>query len=103
MSLTLYHVEWCPECAVVREKLEDLSLPYEGVIVPDFRPSRQQVFEVSGQYYVPVLRDGETVLTETREILAYLDKYHDDQRSDAPPDQGAEERGDEDDFPTCTL
>jgi mycoredoxin len=103
MPLTLYHVDWCPECAVVREKLEDLNLPYDGVIVPDFRPSRQQVFEVSGQYYVPVLRDGETVLTETREILAYLDKYRDEQRSDAPPDRVAEERGDGDDFPTCTL
>ena len=76
MPLTLYHVSWCPECAVVREKLDELNVPYEGVIVPDFRPSRQQVFDVSGQYYVPVLRDGDTVLTETRAILAYLDEHH---------------------------
>jgi glutathione S-transferase len=74
MPLTLYHVAWCPECEVVRRKLGELNLPYEGVLVPDFRPFRKQVFEVSGQYYVPVLKDGDTVLTETHEILAYLDQ-----------------------------
>lgn len=73
MALTLYHVEWCPECALVREKLHELGLAHESVIVPDFRPFRKQVHEVSGQYFVPVLVDGETVLTETAEILAYLD------------------------------
>ena len=76
--MTLYHTEWCPECAIVREKLEDLDLPYESVIVSDFRPFRKQVHEVSGQYYVPVLVDGETVLTETRDILAHLDAYPSD-------------------------
>ena len=38
MSLTLYHTEWCPECAVVRDKLSQLGLEYESVIVPDMRP-----------------------------------------------------------------
>lgn len=76
MALTLYHVNWCPECAIVREKLDALGVPYEDVVVSDFRPFRKQVFEVSGQYYVPVLRDGDTVLTETGEILAYLDEHY---------------------------
>lgn len=73
MPLTLYHVSWCPECELVRDKLEALQLDYESVVVPDVRPMRKQVFEVSGQYFVPVLKDGETVLTETREILAHLE------------------------------
>jgi glutathione S-transferase len=73
MAMTLYHVDWCPECEVVRRKLADLGLAYEGIIVPDFRPFRKQVFEVSGQYYVPVLKDGDTVLTDTDEILAHLE------------------------------
>ena len=76
MALVFYHVGWCPECAVVRDKLEDLGLEYEDVLVPDARPLRQQVFEVSGQYYVPVLKDGDTVLTETRDILAHLDAQY---------------------------
>ena len=74
--MTLYHVAWCPECAVVREKLDDLGLEYEAVVVPDFQPMRKQVYEVSGQYYVPVLKDGDTVLTETHDILAHLDEHY---------------------------
>ncbi len=73
MSLTLYHVDWCPECAVVREKLTERKLLYASVVVPDIRSMRKQVFEVSGQYYVPVLTHGSTVLTETGDILEYLD------------------------------
>ena len=49
---------------MVRQKLAELNLPYTDVIVPDFRPLRKQVFEVSGQYYVPVLKDGDKVLSE---------------------------------------
>jgi len=73
MSMILYHVEWCPECEVVRQKLADLRLPYESVVVHDFRPLRKDVFAVSGQYYVPVLKDGDQVLSETHEILAHLE------------------------------
>jgi mycoredoxin len=76
MALTLYHVNWCPECEIVRKKLTDLDIAYESVVVPDFRPMRKQVHDVSGQYYVPVLKDGETVLTETREILTYIDQHY---------------------------
>ncbi|MGH7231419.1 MAG: glutathione S-transferase N-terminal domain-containing protein [Nitrospiraceae bacterium] len=93
MALTLYHVKWCPECAVVREKLAELDVSYENVVVPDFRPMRQQVFDVSGQYYVPVLKDGDTVLTETREILAHLDEQY--------GGQGASGEGE--DIPCCPL
>lgn len=106
MALTLYHVAWCPECARVREKLTDLNLAYEDVIVPDFRPSRQQVFEVSGQYYVPVLRDGDMVLTETRDILAHLEQRYDkgdrQDPSAATRDRAAGTDG-EDDAPCCSL
>jgi len=73
--MTLYHTEWCPECALVRKKLLELDISYEGIIVQDFRPFRKQVHKVSGQYYVPVLVHGETVLTETGDILAYLETY----------------------------
>jgi glutathione S-transferase len=76
MALTLYHVDWCPECELVREKLTDLGLSYEDIIVPDIRPMRKQVYDVSGQYYVPVLKDGDTVLSETYQILAHLDTHY---------------------------
>lgn len=76
MALTLYHVDWCPDCEVVRDKLSELDVAYTGIIVPDIRPMRKQVHEVSGQYYVPVLTDGDMVLTETRDILAHLDTHY---------------------------
>ena len=76
MALTLYHVDWCAECEVVRQKLADLGLSYDDVVVPDIRPMRKQVYEVSGQYYVPVLKDDETVLSETHEILRHLDMHY---------------------------
>ena len=74
MSITLYHVSWCPECDVVRRKLAELNLSYEDVVVPDLRPQRKEVFAVSGQYYVPVLRDGDVVLSETDAILDHLER-----------------------------
>lgn len=76
MALTLYHVDWCPECELVRERLSDLALTYEDIVVPDSRPMRTQVYDVSGQYYVPVLKDGDLVLSETHEILAHLDRHY---------------------------
>ncbi|MEK6671612.1 MAG: glutathione S-transferase N-terminal domain-containing protein [Nitrospirota bacterium] len=78
--MTLYHVAWCPDCEVVRRKLADLHVEYEQVIVPDFHPMRKVVQEVSGQYYVPVLKDGDIVLTETDDILDYLDKTYSQER-----------------------
>ena len=82
--MTLFHVDWCPDCHVVRQKLADLGLGYEAVVVPDSRRMRAQVYDVSGQYYVPVLKDGDLVLTETADILAYLDKRYHADRAGAP-------------------
>jgi mycoredoxin len=80
MAMTLYHVAWCPDCDVVRRKLADLHIDYEQVVVPDFRPMRKAVHEVSGQYYVPVLKDGDLILTETDDILDHLDKTYGQER-----------------------
>jgi len=80
MPMTLYHVHWCPECEMVRRKLAELNLPYKDVVVPDFRPLRKEVFAISGQYYVPVLQDGDKVLSETHEILAHLESKAESKR-----------------------
>lgn len=61
---------------MVREKLDALNVSYESVIVPDSRPQRSEVFEVSGQYYVPVLQDGEEILSETPDILSHLESKY---------------------------
>ena len=74
--MKLYHVDWCPECEVVREKLDELGVSYDSVIVPDSRPQRTEVYEASGQHYVPVLTDGDQVLSETADILSYLESKY---------------------------
>ena len=111
MALTFYHVNWCPECLAVRDKLEELNLSFEEVVVPDVRMFRKQVFEVSGQYYVPVIRDGGLVLSETRDILAYLDDRYGAGGSgpDAAAKFAARARpesdtlGKDDEHPSCRL
>jgi glutathione S-transferase len=80
MAITHYHVAWCRECEEVRQKLADLHVEYDHVVVPDVRRMRKVVQEVSGQYYVPVLKDGDMVLTETNDILDHLDKTYGQER-----------------------
>lgn len=86
IQMKLYHTTWCPECEAVREKLAEMDIPYEDEIVPDVRSLRKKVYEVSGQYYVPVLVHGEKVLTETSDILAYLDNVEPEESSRSPAD-----------------
>ncbi len=110
MPITLYHVDWCPDCLVVRRKLADLALDYHAVTVPDIRRLRTQVHQVSGQYYVPVLQDGDLVLTETADILAYLDERYgsagtndetEQFRSQTRTTPESPEAGD--DYPSCRI
>ncbi|MCP9456233.1 MAG: glutathione S-transferase N-terminal domain-containing protein [Nitrospira sp.] len=110
MPLTLYHVDWCPDCLVVRRKLDELGLNYHAVVVPDARRLRTQVYHVSGQYYVPVLQDGDVVLTETADILAYLEQHYGAARSDGEakrfPSQARtipEGPDGDDEYPSCRI
>lgn len=109
--MTLFHVDWCPDCHVVRRKLADLGLTYEAVVVPDSRRMRTQVYEVSGQYYVPVLKDDDLVLTETADILAYLDKRYRADRAGASAATEFQSQvhatpdvlGEDDEHPSCRI
>lgn len=111
MAVTLFHVDWCPDCLVVRQKLTDFGLPYESVVVPDSRRMRTQVYEVSGQYYVPVLKDGDLVLTETEDILAYLDERYSTDRPGTEPATELQSQArttpdvlsKDDDHPSCRI
>lgn len=96
---------------MVRKKLSDLRVSYQDVIVPDSRRMRTQVYDVSGQYYVPVLKDGDLVLTETDDILDYLDKrYGTDGVGDAATTQFESQTratpdmlDEDDDHPSCRI
>lgn len=74
--MTLYQFESCPYCRMVRAKLSDLELTYTSVCVPRDPSRRQQVLEASGQPTVPVLVDGNVVLADENDIVAYLDRAY---------------------------
>lgn len=75
-KIKLYNLQSCGYCRMVRQKLEELGLEYEKIEVPPYRPNRKEVFEVSGQYLVPVLVDGDIILDDEDEIIAYLEKKY---------------------------
>lgn len=81
--LKLYNLEFCPYCEMVIRKLDELGLVYEKTEVPAAQPQREEVFQVSGQYTVPVLQDEDVVLSDENEIVEYLDrKYNSSNKGD---------------------
>lgn len=82
--LTLYQVEWCPSCHAVRQVLTELELTYVAVNVAVRKEDRGQVMAASGQAGVPVLQDGDRVLSDSTAIIDHLRAAY-----PAPADAGA--------------
>ena len=74
--MKLYNIDGCGYCGMVRSTLKQLDLDYETVNVPWVHHERAEVHEVSGQYMVPVLIDGEVTLSDEYEIIDYLKKTY---------------------------
>ncbi len=74
--MKLYNLDSCGYCKIVREKLDALGLTYEKIDVPIWHGGRKEVFEVSGQYTVPVLVDGDLVFDDEEKILPYLEETY---------------------------
>ena len=76
MMIKLYNIDGCGYCAMVRSVLDQLKLEYEKVDVPWAHPQRKEVYEVSGQYMVPVMVDGDTILDDEYDIIDYLKRTY---------------------------
>ena len=74
--LKLYNIDGCGYCGVVRSTLKQLELDYETVNVPWPHHERTGVYEISGQYMVPVLVDSDVILSDEYEIIDYLKKTY---------------------------
>ncbi len=74
--MKLYNIDGCGYCAMVRSVLDRLDIDYEKIDVPWAHHERRNVFEVSGQYMVPVLVDGEVVMSDEYKIIDYLKKTY---------------------------
>ena len=74
--MKLYNIDGCGYCAMVRSVLDQLDIDYERIDVPWAHHERRDVFEVSGQYMVPVLVDDEVVMSDEYQIIDYLKKTY---------------------------
>ena len=74
--MKLYNIDACSYCAMVRSTLKQLELDYETINMPLPHHERTEVYEISGQYMVPVFVDGEVVLSDEYEIIDYLKKTY---------------------------
>ena len=70
--MKLYNIDGCGYCAMVRNVLCQMDINYEKIDVPWSHHQRKEVYEVSGQTTVPVLVDGDIILSDEYEIIDYL-------------------------------
>ena len=77
--IEFYKLPGCPYCAKVERKLDDLGVEYDEKRVPGRKSQRDEVYEVSGQYGVPVISDPENDIhgmAESDEIVRYLEQTY---------------------------
>jgi glutathione S-transferase len=73
----------CP-CGAVARRLKKLGLEYRTERVPYRRASRQEIVEITGLRYVPVLVDGDEVVNDSHRIREYLDWAYGDEARRIP-------------------
>jgi glutathione S-transferase len=64
---------WLCPCGGVARKLKKQGLSYRTERVRRRRSQRPEIVELTKKPYVPVLVDGEEVVSDSRRILQYLD------------------------------
>lgn len=62
----------CP-CGAVARRLKRRRIPHRVERVAQRRSQRPEIEELTGQGRVPVLVDGDEVISDSRRILEYLD------------------------------
>lgn len=72
LMIELYQFDFSPYCIKVRAVLNVKQVPYRTIeILPLI--TQHKVRRLTGQSKVPVLKDGQTVITDSSEIALYLD------------------------------
>ena len=65
----------CP-CGGVERRLRKLGVEHRTERVPYKRDTRPEIVELTGQERVPVLVEGDEVISDSKRILEYLDRTH---------------------------
>src|SRR4051794_19472266 len=74
--MELYQAEWCPYSHRVRQRLTELQLDFCALQVPVRPDDRQDMREAVGENSIPVLVDGDEVLSGDEAILTYLNETY---------------------------
>ncbi len=74
--MKLYQAEWCPFSHRVRAKLTELGIGYEVVNVSASAKERREIEEIAGTKAIPVLVDGERVISDSGEAISYLEQKY---------------------------
>ncbi|OGH18837.1 MAG: hypothetical protein A2770_04335 [Candidatus Levybacteria bacterium RIFCSPHIGHO2_01_FULL_38_12] len=77
--ITIYKIEHCPYCKRVEDWVKENipSVPIKWVLEPSMHDQRKQTIAVSGQSFVPTMKDDETktvIADDDEEIIQYLKK-----------------------------
>jgi len=78
--------DWLCPCGKVARRLRRAGIDYEQVRVPVLRRDRDEVFDLTGQRWVPVLVHGEEVVHDSRRIVEYVDWV--EERASEPAEVG---------------
>jgi glutathione S-transferase len=89
--ITLLQLRKCPWSAAVRQTLANVEQHYGVIQVPYERSLRDEVIALTGQDKTPVLIDGDTVLWDSRTIVAYLYETYGDARQNERAEEIREE------------
>ena len=65
--------DWLCPCGKVARRLRRAGIDYEQVRVPVRRRDRDEVADLTGQRWVPVLVHGDELIHNSRRIVEYLD------------------------------
>lgn len=75
--IKLYQAEWCPFSHRIRAKLTELGVGYDAVNVSASSENREELKDITGDSAIPVLVDGEKVISDSGEAISYLEGKYD--------------------------
>jgi glutathione S-transferase len=78
----------CP-CGAVARRLKKLGLDYRTERVRRRRSQRPEIVELTQMPHVPVLVDGDEVVSDSRRILQYLDWRYGEEEEETPAARSA--------------
>ena len=77
MGIIVYSTVNCPYCAMTKNYLESIGIPYENIFVDKDEEKAMEMIAKSGQTGVPVIDiDGDIVIGFNKELLDYYLKKH---------------------------